>query len=155
MRKAAKVKNGYNEKVVGSLLEFRWSVSRGYETYGYNICSLWVDGRKVASCNGGGYDMKGTSLGNWLEKSLDLFPGIVKLAAGSNHIGNKKGTFYGLAYYDKTARKWRKHYKEGYSVVLDGGCGFSCMENILGALGLKLRFVSEKRNTSTYIIERA
>lgn len=48
------------------MLEFLWTVSRGRDTYGYNICSLYVDGFKKASCNGGGYDMRGTSLGNWI-----------------------------------------------------------------------------------------
>ena len=47
-------------------LNFVWTTSRGRETYGYNICSLWVDGCRVARCNGGGYDMKGTSLGIWI-----------------------------------------------------------------------------------------
>lgn len=47
-------------------LEFKWGVSRGRDSYGYNICSLYVDGIKVSSCNGGGYDMKGTALGNWV-----------------------------------------------------------------------------------------
>lgn len=50
-------------------LEFRWTVSRGRDTYGYNICSLYADGAKVSSCNGGGYDMKGTSLGNWIARA--------------------------------------------------------------------------------------
>ena len=48
-------------------LIFKWTVSRGRDTYGYNICSLFVDGEKEASCNGGGYDMKGTVLGVWME----------------------------------------------------------------------------------------
>lgn len=47
-------------------LEFRWSVSRGRETAGYNICSLYVDGKKVASTCGGGYDMQGTVLGSYI-----------------------------------------------------------------------------------------
>lgn len=47
-------------------LEFKWSVSRGRDTAGYNICSLYVDGRKVASTCGGGYDMKGTVLGKYI-----------------------------------------------------------------------------------------
>lgn len=42
-------------------LEFKWSVSRARDTFGYNICSLWIHtdaGReKVASACGGGYDM--------------------------------------------------------------------------------------------------
>lgn len=47
-------------------LEFKWTVSRGRDTYGYNICTLYTDGVKVARCNGGGYDMKGTCLGNFI-----------------------------------------------------------------------------------------
>lgn len=50
-------------------LEFKWTVSRGRETYGYNICTLFVDGSKVAACNGGGYDMQGTSLGDWVART--------------------------------------------------------------------------------------
>lgn len=51
-------------------LEFKWGVSRGRDSYGYNICSLYVNGDKVSSCNGGGYDMKGTALGNWVAKAF-------------------------------------------------------------------------------------
>lgn len=60
-------------------LEFKWTTSRGRDTYGYNICTLYVDGRKAARCNGGGYDMKGTCLGDWVARAyrdrlLDLKP---------------------------------------------------------------------------------
>lgn len=51
-------------------LEFKWTVSRGRDTYGYNICTLYVDGRKVSRCNGGGYDMKGTCLGTWIAQEF-------------------------------------------------------------------------------------
>jgi hypothetical protein len=47
-------------------LEFKWTVSRGRDSYGYNICTLFLDGEKVARCNGGGYDMKGTCLGDFI-----------------------------------------------------------------------------------------
>lgn len=53
-----------NERTI--VLQFRWTVSRGRETYGYNICTLLADGVRVAACNGGGYDMKGTALGNFI-----------------------------------------------------------------------------------------
>lgn len=49
-------------------LQFKWTVSRGRDTDGYNICSLYVEGKKVASCNGGGYDMEGTCLGSWVAR---------------------------------------------------------------------------------------
>lgn len=50
-------------------LEFRWTVSRAQDTYGYNICTLFVDGSKAARCNGGGYDMEGTALGSWIARA--------------------------------------------------------------------------------------
>lgn len=51
------------------VLQFRWSVSRGRDTYGYNICTLYADGERVARCNGGGYDMKGTALGDFIARN--------------------------------------------------------------------------------------
>lgn len=50
--------------------EFKWTVSRGRDTYGYNICTLYVDGLRVARCNGGGYDMKGTCYGDFLARNF-------------------------------------------------------------------------------------
>lgn len=140
------MKNGFDKSVLGSVLSFRWSVSR---------CSLWVDGCKVSSCNGGGYDMKGTAAGNWIEKRLDIFPGVLRLASDTNlrYKNVRHDGFYGLCFYDKAKKTWRKHYKPGYLVKVDGRCGFRSVENILNALGLKLRFISERRNETTYTIE--
>ena len=50
--------------------DFRWTISQAEATNGYTVCSLWVDGVKVSACNGGGYDMKGTALGSWLESAF-------------------------------------------------------------------------------------
>lgn len=47
-------------------LAFKWSTSRGRDSYGYTICTLLADGCRVARCNGGGYDMKGTCLGSYI-----------------------------------------------------------------------------------------
>ncbi len=109
------------------VLQFKWTISRGRDTYGYNICSLYVDGKKVTSCNGGGYDMIGTCLGDWIEKefreelkSLDV------------------DKYYGLREYEG------KRY-------LDGGCGFSSMKSIIEALGYTLRKLSA---IDMYILEK-
>ena len=51
----------------GASFLFKWTVSRGADTYGYNICTLYINGDRVASCSGGGYDMQGTCLGDWIE----------------------------------------------------------------------------------------
>lgn len=49
-------------------LAFKWGVSKARDTAGYNICSLWVNGKKEVSTCGGGYDMKGTVLGRWIAR---------------------------------------------------------------------------------------
>lgn len=47
-------------------LLIRWGTSRGRNTYGYTTCSLSEHGKRLAACNGGGYDMRGTVFGTWL-----------------------------------------------------------------------------------------
>lgn len=49
-------------------LALSWSVSRGRDTYGYNICRLDdTSTEERFKCMGGGYDMQGTVFGSWLE----------------------------------------------------------------------------------------
>lgn len=80
-------------------LEFKWTVSRGRDTYGYNICSLYVDGRKVSSCNGGGYDMEGTALGSWIAKRFK--DELLKLKIPMNRRnGEDVQEYYGLSFHD-------------------------------------------------------
>ena len=91
------------------ILEFKWTVSKGRDTYGYNICSLYVDGRKVSSCNGGGYDMKATALGNWTARAYEkrlvsLKPEDMPEQDFYNYEKKKKESkgryFYGLSFHD-------------------------------------------------------
>ena len=82
-----------------SLLEFKWTVSRGRDTYGYNICSLYVNGHKMSSCNGGGYDMEGTALGNWIVRAFKNE--LLKLTIPINHRnGQDIQEYYGLTFHD-------------------------------------------------------
>jgi hypothetical protein len=66
--KRSEEERGYQRD--NALLEFKWTVSRARDSYGYNICSLYVNGRKVAACNGGGYSMDGTNLGTYIEQEF-------------------------------------------------------------------------------------
>lgn len=109
-------------------LEFKWTVSRGQNTYGYNICSLYVNGDKVSSCNGGGYDMEGTAFGNWVEKE---FQNKLKGLDPEKHYGMR-------IYEDK--------------VVLDGACGFFSMEKIVNTLGYKLQFNKSKSKNIKFVL---
>ena len=144
---------------IGTCLSFSWGTSRGRDTYGYNICTMKANGQKVSQCNGGGYDMKGTCLGDWAQAVLQAE--LVKL-----------GKKFGVAVYDyrttpiKTVPagpKAREIYglhlvieKDGSTrASLDGACGFSSVESSLCRLGLKLRYSPTSRNDGVYIIEKA
>lgn len=113
-------------------LQIKWTVSHGRETYGYNICSLYVDGIKTASCNGGGYDMEGTVLGDYI---ANQFQNELK------HIDTS--SFYGLS-----------KNKEGI-IYIDGACGWRSVNRIIEALGLELTHLSYKTNGNNkfYLLE--
>ena len=150
-------------------LEFKWTVSRGRDTYGYNICTLYVDGVKVSRCNGGGYDMEGTCLGDWMAHAFK--DELLKLTE----------KFYGLTFHDPTYNPGKavregetiedrekagkslglERYQESYSAsspiptekhvipLLDGACGISSMETILRKLGYGLAYVPVKSKSLT------
>lgn len=126
-------------------LTLSWSVSRGRDTYGYNICRL--DDRnngKRYRCNGGGYDMVGTVFGEWLQdvyqdRLLNLM--LKAHSTWSKSEGktyhNDKG-FYGMSYYIDENR-----------IVLDGACGLDCMIRIAEAIGLEVQRNHDKKGNTT------
>lgn len=133
-------------------LHFKWTVSRGRDTYGYNICTLLVDGEKVGKCNGGGYDMKGTSFAQWLEKEYQLE--LCKLFAADINIlkGHKSPRSYtqngavinhmeGSGYYGTTI--YHNTKTNTIYIGLDGAYGFSSIERIAEAIGIKLKWNPE------------
>lgn len=82
-------------------IEIKWSTSRARDTYGYNICSLWEGGRKRGSCDGGGYDMVGTVLGDWLAlRYADRLNALTIPMTRRN--GEDAREYYGLTYHDPT-----------------------------------------------------
>ncbi len=114
-------------------LSISWSVSRGRDTYGYNICRL--DDRnngKRFKCTGGGYDMVGTAFGDWLEDTyqerllaLKDRANYTRTAAGEFVPANREDSLYGMAYLEKDNR-----------ISLDGACVIECMIRIAEAIGL-------------------
>lgn len=116
-------------------LVFKWTVSKARATYGYDVCSLWVDGHKVAFCDGSGYDMQGTCLADYLMN--EYRDRIIKLRAQYGSLDKGKG-FYGL-YYWKNG-KTKRTYHKGVSVKIDGSCGFSDIERIAKEIGLDLQY---------------
>lgn len=154
---------------VNTGLAFRWTTSRAADSYGYNICSLMIDGRKVATTCGGGYDMQGTVLGQWINAT---FPAQLRaLAADRIALAEAAGT---ARYYD--GGQGAKLDVNGHTLYLyglnvwkaegenmpvevrcNGGTGLNQMTNVLKALGLKLTSVVRDRrgNTTAYHVTNA
>ena len=116
-------------------LALSWSVSCGRDTYGYNICRLddTSTGERF-KCMGGGYDMRGTVFGNWLEAryqdrllAMKDRASFTRTTAGVSVPANREDCLYGMAYIEKDNR-----------ISLDGACGLECMIRIAEAIGLEV-----------------
>ena len=136
-------------------LKFKWTVSKAQDTYGYNICTLLVDGQKVARCNGGGYDMQGTCLGDWVASQFkDLLLKIKQDFYGLTfHNPNwqpskeiikreEEGKSLGLERYQDFYKQSSKLPTEKHTIPqIDGACGFSSVEKILRHLGFNINLI--------------
>jgi hypothetical protein len=139
-----------------NFLSISWGVSRGVDSYGYNICRLdsRASGKRYRTC-GGGYDMLGTVLGQYLENEhseelTQLVNDLMRDPANYKDAGYqvagyiKFNNLYGMTYNLKTRK-----------ISLDGGCGTSSMQTIGEAIGLEFQWVGNRKgNTIGYIIDR-
>lgn len=127
-------------------LEFKTGISRGRDTYGYRIVSLYVNGKKEFTSNGGGYDMWGTVLAQYV-KQYHL-PKLLTLTGNHGSLDDGTG-YYRLMFYD-TDGKRHKEYKDGDSVALNGVCGFSAIERIANAINVKIERITDTVYTAEY-----
>ena len=117
-------------------LPISWAISRGRDTYGYNICRL--DGNtKRYRTSGGGYDMVGTVLGQWLQdvhqerlqnlKTMGSQGAPVLVECGYAVKGwKKREDLYGLT------------FSPAGKAVIDGACGVESVVRIAEACGLSI-----------------
>jgi len=153
-------------------LKFKWTVSKARDSYGYNICSLWINGQKVSSCNGGGYDMKGTALGNWVTKKFETKllkltkefyglsfhdpnynPGKAMIDGQTIEDREKKSKSCGLERYQAFYHESSKIPTKNHIIpLIDGACGVSEVEKILNAMGYQLEYVDEESSMSIYLL---
>lgn len=136
-------------------LTVKWSISRGRETYGYNICRL-IDRSTGKSYRaiGGGYDMLGTVFGDWLQ---DAYAGeLLTISGRADHFwagltataGVRQDRLYGLTCNSTIPSETR--------VYLSGSCGLESMKRIAEAIGLTVQqSVNRKGNVTDFIASRA
>lgn len=120
------------------VIEFKWSISRGYNTYGDTICRVYIDGQKTKhAASGGNYDLRGDAFSCWIKETF---------ADELKKLDSSK--FYGLSFLNKKTRKYQKRFSKNCRVYLDGACGFDCMKTILHHLGYELKYVK----TDCYVL---
>lgn len=128
-------------------LTIKWTVSRAADTYGYNRVTLsdTQSGKRYVAV-GGGYDMTGAVLGEWLAATYQ--PQLQALAAtlDSKPYGNPA---HGVEQFPALYGMTRDNGTD--KVRLDGACGRSSMERIAQALGLTLHNTVNKRGHLTGI----
>ena len=136
-----------------NVLVWKYGVSRGQYTYGYTLVSLYVNGDKVAKTGGGGYDMKGSVLGQFITQNFQDELKSFTANYGSHDNTPRESSYYGLTFYSKDYKP-HNNYQDGDSVSFDGACGFSECQKILGALGYKLEFIHKSKNELVYTLEK-
>jgi hypothetical protein len=130
------------ERTGHTTLEFKHTISRGRGTYGYNIVTLYADGVKVARCFGGGYDMQGTVLGDYIQERFQAE--LLAIRGRADYAFRQTvypklfktiniNTLYGMTFHESYRSRANRNVPP--RVVLDGATGFSSMESVLRAIG--------------------
>lgn len=139
-------------------LQLSWSISRGRDTYGYNICRLdaiktWPQVGRRYRCMGGGYDMIGTVFGEYLADTFQdrlkhVTPSRLWNSESKKHIGiaeSVDGKQYGLTHYIDDSGRFVK-------AVVDGACGIETMTRLAERMGLEVQKIYSKRGDLDYIL---
>ena len=121
-------------------LALRRGTSRGRDTYGYNLVTATSTrtGRKYRTC-GGGYDMAGTVLGDYLQDVAQDRLAALRETVATEPYGCGGGWTHAVdrAYYGLT-------WSPSGLAYLDGVCGVSCMERLAARVGIDVSPVYDR-----------
>jgi len=107
-----------------SFVEISWTISRAEASAGYNICRADIAGKRYQT-TGGGYDMVGTVIGDWLADTYNE-----RLVANYKRIR----ALSGVDLYNNV-------------LTIDGGCGIDAVKTIAQEIGIRLKAVYNLRRT--------
>lgn len=126
-----------------SPLRINYGISRCAGTSGQNTVTCYTGGKKY-TVTGGGYDMEGAVLGNWL---TDCAPFVDECKKMSNY------NYSCLIFCDTETRKRSNDYRQGCSIRIDGRVGVSCVMSLFREVtGCALVKVSQTSRQSVYQI---
>lgn len=92
----------------------------GGDCYGARRVDLHVGGR-IYSDAGGGFDLRGSVIGQWLSDCPEFMEGCRTL---------DPGRYYGLSFYSTKSQRYLKRWQPGCHSWLHGACGEGCMARI-------------------------
>ena len=121
-------------------LVFRpWRLSRGRDTYGYNLLSAYdADTGKNYRAMGGGYDITGTVFGEWLAATMQA---ELRKLAEDNRAYYVKRPGQPFEINDTPESLYGVYRREDGSVSIDGACGFSSVQRAAEAAGATVRVI--------------
>lgn len=127
----------------------KWTISKGRDTYGYNVATLTdCDTGDKFKTIGGGYDMTGTVFADWIESIYQ--PELLAIAnEADSKVFYENGKYVNREYNQAGKRKlygMTAYYSDGKldKVNLDGACGLSSIEDIVKAMGLTIEKVYDR-----------
>lgn len=137
-------------------LVIRWGTSRGAETYGYTTCSASIDGKRLGSCKGGGYDMQGTAIALAIvaEYGARLWP--LHEQAGSAGIQIKGQDYQRIERHENQNGLYGLHVtytnteRTAGNMHLDGGCGIESVRRVMKEIGLRIRHLHSDSRLTVY-----
>ena len=124
-----------NEK---QLLTFTWTSG----AYGNRVRLQDQNGLTLAKCSGGGYDMQGTVLGDFIQNNFGRV--VAKLDARD---------FYGVTHFCPRTRRHLNKAGKYSRLSIHGGTGWDSMCKILERVGFKLCKVYSDNKTDVYFLE--
>jgi len=140
--------------MASTTLRLSHSTSRGRDTYGYNIVRLDDESTgKRYRCMGGGYDMVGSVVADWLQ---DVHQDALQGIAGQAHIVYNTPCSFGadgLPYVTNESGLYGMHVTGGGTVRVDGACGLRSVETIAEAAGVTISHAEwdRKGNTTSWV----
>ncbi len=124
-------------------LEENWKLSTLHFKWGRDVVRLLNKrGEQVAKASGGGYDMRGSALGEMINQHFG--EQLLKLDAHK---------FAGVSHFNQKTRKYQRRPSKNTKTYVNGGTGFESMRNILNAIGFEVSYVGEDKKNDWYILK--
>jgi len=131
-------------------LALSWGVSRGRDTYGYNIARLDShNSGKRYRCSGGGYDMTGTVLGMYLESEHQDRLQLLKKISNNGEKPKIEDCGYSVKGWTRRPDLYGLTFDPKGKAHIDGACGINSVERIAEAIGLNIKHDYSERRRRT------